>query len=143
MEKAKTCSACGNFKPPEEFPASGVSPKTGEVKRNQPCKACKAARQADRRKADATEGKARDHAQDKIRRRAKLLGISAGELNALMDRACGVCGVESNAGWQRNSAYQHPITGKLVGTVCTKCASGIGYLGHDPARIARALKLVQ
>ncbi|GAB2572641.1 hypothetical protein GCM10027168_01850 [Streptomyces capparidis] len=141
-DTSKRCNACGETKPVDEFPANGRL-RSGEVKRTQPCKQCKALKMAEQRKAEAEAGVARDHGQEKVRRLAKALGMSVDDLNALMDRACDVCGAESGSRRQRNSAYRKGGTGEILGTVCQSCASGIGYFEHDPERIERALTFLR
>ncbi len=59
-----------------------------------------------------------------------------------MARPCDVCGNEAPEARKNNSAYARKDTGAVTGTVCQRCASALGYLGHDPERVRAALALL-
>jgi hypothetical protein len=52
-----------------------------------------------------------------------------------------VCGAE-RVGDRHNGIYKDRDSGKAIGTVCQRCAAGIGFLGHDPDRLRRALMFI-
>lgn len=63
-------------------------------------------------------------------------------LTTLMTAPCGVCGSEAPETRKHNSAYARKDTGAVVGTICQKCATALGFLAHDPARLRAALALL-
>lgn len=73
---------------------------------------------------------------------ARKLGLTAETLRRLMSRPCDVCGSEAPESRKSNSAYARKDSGAVTGTVCQRCASGLGFLGHDPARLRAALALL-
>ncbi|WP_234310294.1 hypothetical protein [Streptomyces sp. NRRL S-475] len=63
-------------------------------------------------------------------------------LVSLMAAPCDVCGEVAPENRKSNSAYARKDTGAVVGTVCQRCASALGFFGHDVERLRAALALV-
>lgn len=122
--ETKECPVCGKGKPLSDF--SG---------RHRTCRAC---RTAEKRDADAKRTAEDPHwrRDQKIAAHARKLGVTVDEFLALRQQPCGVCGKEGEV--------LSPYTGNgetLLGWICKSCNRGLGILGHDPARLKRALHM--
>ncbi|MFJ8394380.1 primase-helicase zinc-binding domain-containing protein [Streptomyces sp. NPDC094144] len=110
--------------------------KPGKLKEHPECeKARRARRERDRKSRLKEQGVT---SSDRARAgRAKRYGITVPELLDLAAKPCDVCGDHD-----RNSPYERKDTGTVAGTVCQKCATALGFFGHDPKRLRAALSLL-
>jgi Recombination endonuclease VII len=71
--------------------------------------------------------------KDKVeaRRQERRYGISRDDLNALLARQRGVCGICKKKGRKLNVDHCH-VTGKVRGLLCHNCNLGLGHYNDDP-----------
>ncbi|MBA9050793.1 MULTISPECIES: hypothetical protein [Streptomyces] len=72
---------------------------------------------------------------------ARELGVAVDRLTKLMEAPCEVCGSEVTER-RHNSVYARKDTGAVVGTICKKCVTAAGMLGHDLERVRALLALL-
>lgn len=97
------------------------------------CKVCHASVERER----AADGKSIPPQEQKLRKQAKVLGLSRDALVEIMERDCVIC--EKPRGTVRNSP--RPTSAGLV-PVCRGCNTALGFLGNDPAALRRALQVL-
>jgi hypothetical protein len=132
MDDSKVCTKCGVEKPLSDF----YKAKQGKQGVRGDCKACHDSRlppYAQRSPYTPERGR-----KDQAHRN----GVSLDEYNTQTARPCYVCGGEPAEGEQANGFYRRRTDQQITGVICRKCASGLGFLGHDPERLRRALDLL-
>jgi len=77
--------------------------------------------------------------KDKVeaRRQERCYGISTDDLNALLARQRGVCGICKKKGRKLHVDHCHK-TGKVRGLLCGKCNRGLGHYDDEPDRMRAA-----
>jgi NAD-dependent SIR2 family protein deacetylase len=123
-----TCTKCGESKPFADFPLDR-SHSRGFASR---CKKCHAKEQ---RRRPVRPG---EYQRDQ----AHKIGITVERYVEISAQKCYVCGTASADESQANGPYLRRADGAVLGTICRKCATALGFLGHDPERVQRALSLI-
>ncbi|WP_369190150.1 endonuclease domain-containing protein [Streptomyces sp. R08] len=110
----------------------------GSLNTHGDCRRTRRARQK-RERGDGANRPAQDAVWPTL---ARKLGVTLPTLETLMTAPCDVCGETAPETRKHNSAYARKDTGAVVGTICQKCATALGFLGHDPTRLEKALTLL-
>jgi hypothetical protein len=135
----KTCKACGEEKPREEFGPHGVA-KNG-VKSW--CRACEAARAKAYRAADKDRVAAINR-RSLLKTRYGMTEKVFSMLLAAQDSCCAICGTSDPGGRGDGFVVDHcHSTGKIRGLLCTKCNTGLGQFKDDPDVLAKAIKYLK
>ncbi|QBI89974.1 endonuclease VII [Escherichia phage HZP2] len=137
-QQAKTCIACGEFKPLTQY-YKNASSLDGHIGT---CKACKAKQQRERR---ARKSNAERYKKEAARRRANHLranyGIEEETYRKMYEEQHGVCAIckqpESIEGRSLCVDHSH-ITGEVRGLLCSNCNRGIGLLKDSPELVRNA-----
>lgn len=138
-EIERTCTKCGETQPMADF-LKAVG--NGKYSKARKCKKC-------RNLEHAAKQKARRDAKPPVTAEAttwptiaRSIGVTYETLSRLMTAACSLCGETAPEHRKHNSAYARKDTGAVVGTVCQRCATGLGFFGHDVERLRAALALL-
>lgn len=132
MADTKVCSRCKVSKPTSEFHTDRRAP-TGF---RSACKVCisKGRRGTGPRGPEIVK-------RGNNQRNAKALGMPVDVYERNIMKPCELCGAEAKPDFT-NSVYMSRSTGKGVAVTCRPCASGLGFLGHSPERMLKAIELV-
>lgn len=122
------CATCAEEKPITEFN------KDSHAKRGYRS-SCKDCRTRKPRPAVSRLGEVR-------KRAASSAGMTLEDYETAIAKPCAVCGNESADGAQSNGVYLNRVSGAPSGTICQRCATGLGFFGHDAERLRRALSLL-
>ena len=138
LQHGKTCIACGEVKPLIEFYKNASSP-DGHIGT---CKACKAAQQRARRKANGGDKRYVKEAERRRNNHLKsIYGIDELEYRRMYERQRGVCAIckhpESIEGRSLCVDHSH-VTGDVRGLLCSNCNRGIGLLKDSPELLRNA-----
>ena len=120
----KRCPDCGEWKPNEQFPRN----KRTKDGRHTYCKPCHNAR--------GNESKARLYGGSRHYHLVRRYGISAGEVEALIDAQGGICLVCGKPD-PEHVDHDH-ATHDVRGVLCFNCNGGLGQFKDDPATLRSA-----
>lgn len=120
----KTCSACGEEKPLDQFPGA-----RNKVWR---CKPCNLVYNAQWRAANPEKVKAHH------RKHGTGVDDETWQAALAVTPACPICLREWSEDLQPHADHDH-ATGRFRGPLCGPCNRSIGLLGEDVARMARAI----
>ncbi|MFD7162757.1 endonuclease domain-containing protein [Streptomyces violascens] len=142
---AKSCTGCGEVKSLDLFANS----RTGKYGKTSKCKECKNAvsREWRARNPERARGYHRRWAQDPVRyaRRqaawaATKYGIPATLVVKMWEAPCQICGSVDDE--KRCIDHCH-VTGKVRGSLCRKCNSGLGQFKDNPALLNEAVAYLE
>lgn len=143
----KKCTRCKVEKKLSDFALNNRA-KDGRHSRCKPCIAdvARERRDADResyneyqrtyRATRAAEGAARERDYAQEYKTLRRYGLTRSEYEEVVKNPCGICGDFYEGDMQLDHCH---VTGKVRGSLCRACNTGLGLFRDDPARLASAI----
>lgn len=136
MHEQRTCSACGELKPMDEFYARR---RRGRVERRYECKVCTKTRLARLPAANCKPRKPRPYSRWKwIKFQYGLTRSQYEALLAAQGGGCALCGAEAGTQGEALHVDHCHDSQKVRGILCSRCNRGLGYFEDDPRRLLDA-----